>query len=183
MPFLSFNNFGRGSSTLTDANDTTFDAATDVDPADENITVTGHAYATGDVVHLDPGGNTIPVGLFPAQLYWVIVVDANTIRLAPGAGLPPANITADGVGTMTLRETAIIDFPRSHKTCAFAVDPTGGKTINIRFTYDRQGPANTLWKPWSVGPAASGSVSNLVFTGPYHSFEVIGSGKFSYAFD
>ena len=82
----------------------TFNGASAVDPATDQITVTGDKMETGDEVTL-ASSNTIPTGL-AAGTYYVIVVDANTIKLATGAELAregtAVDITADGSGNSTL---------------------------------------------------------------------------------
>ena len=86
----------------------TFDGASAVDPATDQITVTGHKMESGDEVTL-ASSNTIPTGL-AAGTYYVIVVDANTIKLATGAELAregtAVDITADGSGNSTLTGVA-----------------------------------------------------------------------------
>ena len=82
----------------------TFDGASAVDPATDQITVTGHKMETGDEVTL-ASSNTLPTGL-SAGTYYVIFVDANNIKLATGAELAregtAVDITADGSGDSTL---------------------------------------------------------------------------------
>ena len=82
----------------------TFDGASAVNPATDEITVTGHKMESGDEVTL-ASSNTIPTGL-AAGTYYVIVVNANTIKLATGAELAregtAVDITADGSGNSTL---------------------------------------------------------------------------------
>ena len=86
----------------------TFDGASAVDPATDQITVTGHKMESGDEVTL-ASSNTIPTGL-AAGTYYVIVVNANTIKLATGAELAregtAVDITADGSGNSTLTGVA-----------------------------------------------------------------------------
>ena len=82
----------------------TFNGASAVDPATDQITVTGHKMETGDEVTL-ASSNTLPTGL-SAGTYYVIVVDANTIKLAADAELAregtAVDITVDGSGNSTL---------------------------------------------------------------------------------
>jgi len=82
----------------------TFNGASAVDPATDQITVTGHKMETGDEVTL-ASSNTLPTGL-SAGTYYVIVVDANTIKLATDAELAregtAVDITVDGSGNSTL---------------------------------------------------------------------------------
>jgi hypothetical protein len=60
----------------------TFNGATGVDDTTEEITLTGHPFATGDKVTYSDGGGTEIGGLNDGDDYYVIKVDANTIQLA-----------------------------------------------------------------------------------------------------
>jgi hypothetical protein len=91
----------------------TFNSITDVDDTTEEITLTGHPFATGDKVTYADGAGTEIGGLTDGDDYFVIKVDANTIQLA--ATLEDAlagneiDIT-DGIGvahTLT-GETAVV---------------------------------------------------------------------------
>lgn len=66
------------------------------------ITVTAHGFATGQKVLYGNGGGTAPTGLVNSTDYYVIVVDANTIKLATTLVNAIAgtviDITAVGVG-------------------------------------------------------------------------------------
>jgi len=87
----------------------TFDAVADVNPATDSITITSHPYTVADKVLLDDLGNTVPTGLTDDTIYFIIDVDANTIKLAATAALAtagtPIDITADGVGNNSLHGT------------------------------------------------------------------------------
>lgn len=80
----------------------TFNGASDVDPATNNITATAHGWLTGQKVVYSNGGGTTIVGLTNGATYFIIRVDANTVRLATTKALATAgtavDITADGVG-------------------------------------------------------------------------------------
>lgn len=73
------------------------------------ITIASHGYATGLKAALTTG-TTLPTGL-SATDYWVIKVDANTIKLATSAANAIAgtavDITGDGAGTHTLTPAAL----------------------------------------------------------------------------
>lgn len=98
-----------------------FDAASDVDPVTDQITLTAHGMDESMLVYLEDNGNTPPTGLANDTFYWVQPVDANTITLCAlvtedidgtgdfyatgtNAKVSPLDITADGTGTITLRE-------------------------------------------------------------------------------
>lgn len=69
----------------------------------DNITVTGHKFGTGQAVVYSNGGGTAPTGLVNGTTYYVIRVDANTLKLASSLANAVAgnniNITAVGAGT------------------------------------------------------------------------------------
>jgi len=72
--------------TLTDSTTKTFNAATtgsggDVDYLLNEITITGHGFQNGDPVAYDPGANAAMGGLITLNVYYVKVVDINTIQL------------------------------------------------------------------------------------------------------
>lgn len=60
----------------------TFNGATGVDDATEQITVTAHGWSDGQAVVYNDGGGTAVAPLTDGTTYFVIVVDANTIQLA-----------------------------------------------------------------------------------------------------
>jgi hypothetical protein len=78
-----------------------FDGATGVDDALETVTVTAHGWVTGQSVVYADGGGTAIGGLVDGNTYYVIVMDANTVKLATTKALAVAgtaiNLT-DGVG-------------------------------------------------------------------------------------
>jgi hypothetical protein len=94
----------------------TFNGATDVDPTTDSITLTAHTFIEGEAVVYSNGGGTTIVGLTNGATYYVVVIDANTIKLATTkanaiATVPVVvDITADGVGaahSITLQSTAV----------------------------------------------------------------------------
>jgi hypothetical protein len=64
----------------------TFNSATAVNVTSNAITLSSHGYSTGDVVIYDRNGGTIVTGLTNYAVYFVIVIDTNTIKLATSAG-------------------------------------------------------------------------------------------------
>lgn len=85
----------------------TFDgsSASVVVVAADTITITSHGFATGDRVVYSDGGGTAITGLTHATTYYVIRVDANTVKLATtyeNAVKPTStavNLTAVGSGS------------------------------------------------------------------------------------
>jgi len=64
----------------------TYATATGIDLTNNTIKISSHGYSTGDVVIYDKNGGTIVTGLTNYGVYFVIVVDVNTIKLATSAG-------------------------------------------------------------------------------------------------
>lgn len=87
----------------------TFTAATT-----DIVTATAHAFTTGDgPFQLTNSGGALPAGLAVTTDYYVIVIDANTFRLATSrpnalAGTPVVDITGTGTGTHTLGGTTAV---------------------------------------------------------------------------
>lgn len=83
----------------------TFDGSSGsvVSVANDTITLTGHTYGTGNAVTYSNGGGTSIGGLTTATKYYIIKVDANTIKLATSSANATAgtaiNLTGLGVGT------------------------------------------------------------------------------------
>lgn len=80
-------------------------ATTDVNTSTEEITITAHGFSNTHKVTFS-STNTVPGGLTAGTSYWVIRVDANTIKVASTeanawAGTP-INLTSQGVGTHTV---------------------------------------------------------------------------------
>lgn len=59
-----------------------FDGDLDVDDTSDQITITSHGFTAGDQVTYTDGGATAITGLSDEGVYYVIVIDANTIQLA-----------------------------------------------------------------------------------------------------
>jgi hypothetical protein len=71
--------------------------------ATERLTITGHGISEGEGPYLvSNSGGALPDGLSASTLYYVIVVDANTLQLAHSPGGDPVGFTDDGTGTHTL---------------------------------------------------------------------------------
>jgi hypothetical protein len=80
-------------------------ATTDVDTTAETITVTAHGFSNTHKVTFS-STNTVPGGLTAGTAYWVIRVDANTIKVASSEANAWAgtaiNLTSQGAGTHTI---------------------------------------------------------------------------------
>ena len=79
--------------------ETTFNSA-DVDTTENTITISPHSFNNGQEVKYNVGG-TVITGLSDAQNYFVIFVDANTIKLADSSDAE-INLTDVGTGNHTL---------------------------------------------------------------------------------
>tara|TARA_R100000781_G_scaffold67621_1_gene42654 strand:- start:27 stop:3344 length:3318 start_codon:yes stop_codon:yes gene_type:complete len=81
-------------------------ATSAVNTSNEQITATSHGRSTGDVVLYKNGGGTTLAGLTDATNYYVIKVDANTIKLATNSANATAgtaiNLTGTGNNAQTL---------------------------------------------------------------------------------
>jgi hypothetical protein len=121
----------------------TFDASSDVSTANDTMTITGHGMDESMVVYLSDGGNTAPSGLANDTFYYVFPQDANTIKFCTvnedtdafsdyyyneTTQRPIVNITATGIGTMTLTEARMIN---SGQNVLDILRPNAGSSSNI----------------------------------------------------
>lgn len=74
--------------------------------ASDALTITGHGLATGAGPFVIAATTTLPAGTTAGELYWVVVVDEDTVKLALSRDAAFAgdvvNLTSDGSGTITL---------------------------------------------------------------------------------
>ena len=102
----------------------TFNASSDVNAANDTITITGHAMDESMVLHFTDGGNTAPGGLSDDTFYYAFPQDANTIKLCTvnedtdassdyyyddTTQRPIVNIAGTGTGAMTFTEARMIN--------------------------------------------------------------------------
>ena len=120
-------------------------AAADVTNAADTITLTGHVFLTGAKISYQDGGGTAPAGLVTDTVYYVIKVDANTIKLATNQVEAyegtPINLTTDGVGS-------------GHKI--------NGLVINIRMIWEDSSDQAQLPLGDSIAVYASTAASDAV---------------------
>jgi hypothetical protein len=90
------------------------DVVDSVSAAADTLTLTGHAYLTGDgPVQVANSGGALPGGIVAATDYWIIKVSANVIQLAASfqnaiAAVPtPLAISSAGSGTHTISDTSL----------------------------------------------------------------------------
>ena len=87
------------------------DVVESVDTGADTLTLTGHAYVTGDGPVQLTTTDTLPAGLGLSTDYWIVVSDADTIQLAAAfadsvAASPTViDLTDAGVGTHTIVDT------------------------------------------------------------------------------
>lgn len=119
----------------------------DVDVTENAITITAHGFETGRKAALTTAG-TLPGGL-SATDYWVIKIDADTIKLASSlvnalAGTA-VDITTQGVGTQTLTPAALsgasVKIQESNVNEAAAFVDISGLTSAITAT------GSSIWRP------------------------------------
>ena len=81
-------------------------ASSSVNTTAETMTITGHTYSTSDAVTYQEGSSGVG-GLTDNTVYYVIKVDANTIKLATNSSNATAgtaiNLTSQGAGTHKLQ--------------------------------------------------------------------------------
>ena len=77
--------------TTTSTTSLSFDAGTDVDYLNSQITISSHGLANGDYLVYDSSPNIIIGGLLNNQVYYVKVINSSTIELYINYGLDPAN--------------------------------------------------------------------------------------------
>jgi hypothetical protein len=98
-------------------------AAADVNTTNDTITHTTHGLLTGQVLNFASSEVTLPSPLAVSTAYYVIVVDANTIKLATSYANAIAgtqiDITTTGTGSHTLRWLAVLEVtPGEWDLCA-----------------------------------------------------------------
>lgn len=111
----------------------TFDASvTNVNVTANTITLTAHGFETGDLVTYNDGGGTAITGITSTSSYYVIKIDADTIKLATTAALALAgtgrDLTVVGVGvshTLTPVITATFASQNSSSAIVTLFAPAG----------------------------------------------------------
>ncbi len=140
----------------------------DVGVVANTITITGHGFATGRKVAATSDG-TLPAGLALTN-YWVIRVDADTIKLAASAadslaGTPVDITAAAGGGTHTLTPAALVGAAISFEWSPDDVNwyPLAGTSQNVTTTgkLGWQFPAYFAWIR-AVAVATTGQVTTAI---------------------
>jgi hypothetical protein len=128
--------------------------------ADDELTVTGHDYATGDGPVRFTTSGTLPAGLSLATDYWLGVVDDNTVQVyaslaAVLAGADPVAITSAGSGTHTISDTADTKRVRWLSHGLLGKDADGAVTLS-----EQRGYATRIaHRPRALAYAIAGTIS------------------------
>lgn len=127
--------------------------AANVAPAADTITITAHGFVTGLKAALS--GTNLPGGL-SATNYWIVVVDANTIKLATSY----ANAVA---GT-------VVDITSAGTTADAALTPTslGSSTVDAKVSFD------------GVNAIAFASAKTITISGTGKQYLDLGSVNYPY---
>ena len=81
--------------TIAAPSEDTFNAQSAVSTANDTITLSSHAFNTGDAVTYSDKGGTVIAGLTDAATFFIIKVDANTVKLATTAANAVAGTAID----------------------------------------------------------------------------------------
>ena len=132
----------------------------------DSITVTAHGFSTGDKVTYSNGGGTSITGLTSGNDYFVIVVNANTVKLASSFALAKAgtaiDLTVVGVGTShSLTPKITGKFNSSTGGVAIVVLTTSNETV---LTTAINSDSLSLS---SVSPVSCSLPSNTCFAGQW----------------
>lgn len=97
---------------VIDVNTPTAKEFTVLSQVDDTLTVTAHGFVTGLKGQASNSGGALPTGISGSTDYFVVVVDANTIKLSDTlahalAGTDIINVSGDGTGTQTFTPTSI----------------------------------------------------------------------------
>lgn len=153
------NKTGAAAGTITVAS-TTPGVDSTVNPTANTVTVAAHGYLTGVKVALTTGG-VLPAGL-SATNYYMIVVDANTLKFATSQANALAGTAVDitdyGTGTHTLTPAATLGGSvklqknsQPETETPVWVDLTNGECLNGSASQSFSGAANLSWALAHVG--------------------------------
>lgn len=125
----------RDESTIRSGNVTSVDYTTN-----EELTITSHGFVDGDAVRISSTGS-IPGGLQSDDIYYVKVVDGDTIKLchdlADVYNNSPMNLTSAGSGTITVTMTGPFIIVGDRSAPGSANDPI--KAIKFGYDTDQSG--------------------------------------------
>ncbi len=142
-----------------------------VNIVNNTFTIANHGYTLGLKTQISNPG-TLPVGISAGTDYFVIVVDANTIKVATTLLLAiagtPVDITGQGAGTNTITPTAIaggtIGLEQSNDDVTYAaLGNTTAITADGTFILEKQNPTCRYIRVVYVVTAGHLTSTNLVF--------------------
>jgi hypothetical protein len=108
IDFVRDNSAVASTITLTDTVLETFNAAADVDTTNDQITISSHGFTSGDPVTYISSPNPPLSGLLNSSVYYVKVIDINTIELYDDFALiNRMNILSTGIGLHSLTRYAV----------------------------------------------------------------------------
>jgi hypothetical protein len=94
-----------------------------------------------------------------------------------------ANINTQlGSGVVVSGVPHVITFPIQTKIVSFAVKPSSGNIMNIKYNLDENADV-ILWIEWTYGEVNDTQVWSAAFNGGFRQFEVSGDGNYSYSWD
>lgn len=143
----------RASYTVDAATAKTFAADTDVDATANTITLAAHGWQTARAVRASSTG-TLPGGLATSTDYYVIVVDANTIKLATSAANATAGTAIDitNVGTAGATHTLTPNALAASWQLQASLDNTAWEDVGSATTISATGSALVsavdVFYPW-----------------------------------
>lgn len=134
-----------------------FQLITNVDTATEYLTIAGHGLASNTAVRVESVGGSVPTGLSATTVYYVIVVDADTIQLSASSG-PGAAVDITSTGTGTLYLYTVVDAATKLFTLADGTLPTGTITAKLQYLRDNYG-AKALANTWALAQTFSSGIT------------------------
>jgi len=180
---------GTTTSTGLTVDDQTCAMPANVTNGSNTLTITAHGYVPGEAVVVDEGGFTLPTGLTDGDVVYIIVDDANTIRLADSYDNALAdtgiNLTSDGSGgDMTLhKRIAVTVYPNGASTTEnISGNPTSGDgtgdiadgvTLQAVYSYGKE-----EWRDDSIEAGTSNTEYNDDLIKHQFPFEAITSEQF-----
>lgn len=160
----------------------------------ESIAITAHGLASLEKVRLSNSGGALPAGLASATDYWVIYVDANTIKLASslanakagtavditaaaGGGthtvtVQARTVTLDGYSTDTLNDAATLILYTKGEIYGVQSLGTTDWTVTER-------NARTAWASFTLVATSLGTLANINTTWRREGTDLLISGTFN----
>lgn len=137
-------------------------SSADINDTDDEITITGHGYQTGDSVVVDAAPEaTLATGLTTATTYFVIRVDANTIKLAETETNSVAGVAIDLEDTGTDNLSGIQFFVTSASSPFTFQYTEDFESVPLNPASDFAGENNFYCAPLTTGTQANTSLNNV----------------------